>query len=167
MTKEFMGSPGARRGEPILIAARRSAMRPARQPFPHETQTNLANSVPADAGAPWPRLLLIGQQVVLHQIGEAARPGFVRVAANVDAVDELQFPGRYVGHVNVQVENEVGDLLNDDPCNVVSAKLLAVVELSGRNCRSLDRPRFSPPRRRVSAQTYIDPMLGGRIRKAL
>src|SRR5580693_35974 len=70
------------------------------------------------------------KQVVLHQIGDAVAPGFIRVAANVDAVDERQFPGRHVGHVDVDVEDEVRDLLDHDPCGGIGAERVAVAELA-------------------------------------
>src|SRR5271156_1808482 len=70
------------------------------------------------------------KQVVLHQISDAVAPGFIGVAANVDAVDKRQFPGRDVGHVDVDVEDEVRDLLDHDPCGGIGAERFAVAELA-------------------------------------
>jgi hypothetical protein len=66
------------------------------------------------------------QEVVLHQIGDAPGPGFIGVAPNVDAVDKRQFSGRDVGHVDVDVEDEIRDLLDHDPRSIIGPELLAV-----------------------------------------
>jgi hypothetical protein len=38
--------------------------------------------------------------------------------------------GRDVGHIDVDIENKIRDLLNDDPCGEIAADLLAIVELA-------------------------------------
>src|ERR1700722_7935669 len=70
------------------------------------------------------------QEVVLHQIGDAPGPRFVGVATNVDAVDERQFSSPDVGHVDVDVEDEVRDFLDNDPRDGIGAELFAVDELA-------------------------------------
>ena len=45
-------------------------------------------------------------------------------------MDERQFSGRDVGHIDVEVQNQIRDLLDHDPCGVVGAELLAVFELA-------------------------------------
>ena len=78
-----------------------------------------------DAGSSWAR-----EEVVLQQVGHAPGPGFVGIAANVDAMDERHFFGPDVGHVHVDVEDEIRDFLDHDPGDVISAELFAVGELA-------------------------------------
>src|ERR1700677_380041 len=89
-------------------------------------QVEVAATRPCSTSAPsWTR-----QEVVLHQIGDAAGPRFVSVAANVDATDERHLLGRDVGHVHVDVEDEIRHFLHHDPCGVVGAELFAVANLA-------------------------------------
>src|ERR1043166_4575252 len=58
---------------------------------------------------------------------EAAAPGLVGVAADVDALGKLELPGLRVLQVEVDVENEVADLLDRTPRCPVRARFSRVV----------------------------------------
>src|SRR5260370_24553518 len=70
---------------------------------------------------------LLPQQLVADEVGEAVAPGFVGVAADIDAFDELHLPGLRILAIEGDVEDEVADLLPRAPCRPVGADALRVV----------------------------------------
>ena len=82
----------------IALASESSASKGSRSAAA-TARTTSCNIVREPFGA-----LLTRQKVVLHEIGDAPSPRFVRVAADVDAMDECQFSGRDVGHIDVEVQ---------------------------------------------------------------
>ena len=50
-----------------------------------------------------------------QHVVQAVPPGFVGVAANIDALDERRLPGVHVRHVEVDVEDEIAHLLHGSP----------------------------------------------------
>src|ERR1051326_7091116 len=65
-----------------------------------------------------------------QHVVEAAAPGFVGVAADVDAFDKRELPGLRVLEVEVDVENEVADLLDRAPGGPVRARFSRVAPLA-------------------------------------
>jgi hypothetical protein len=57
------------------------------------------------------RRLGLAQQIIAQQIIEPSSPGFVGVAANVDAPGELHLTGFGIFHVDIDVQDEVAHLL--------------------------------------------------------
>src|ERR1700677_5248323 len=93
---------------------------------PLDLQVQVVATRPGSTSAPsWTR-----QQIVLHQIGDAPAPRFVGVAANVDAMDERHSSGRDIGHVDVDVEDEIRHFLDHNPRDGIGAELFAVTELA-------------------------------------
>jgi hypothetical protein len=72
----------------------------------------------------------VPKHIVLYHIGHASRPGFICIATNVDTVNERHFLGHDIGHIDVDVENQIRDLLNDNPCDEIAAELLALADLA-------------------------------------
>src|SRR5260370_32778252 len=73
---------------------------------------------------------LLPQQLVADEVVEAVAQGFVGVAADIDAFDELHLPGLRILDIEVDVEDEVADLLHRAPCRPVGVDALGVVALA-------------------------------------
>lgn len=80
--------------------------------------------------------------MVLHHIAHTPRPGFDCVATNIDTVNERHFLGRNVGNIDVDIENQIRDLLNDNPCGEIAAELLAIVDFAAAAIANLRTGRY-------------------------
>ena len=70
------------------------------------------------------------QQIIAQQIIEPPSPGFVGVAANVDAPGELHLTGFGILHVDIDVQDSVANLLHGTPrgptqCRISVSQMLA------------------------------------------
>src|SRR5258708_28171850 len=90
----------------------------------HSSTPSMTVSALALTRAPLP------QQLVADEVVEAVAPGFVGVAADIDAFDELHLPGLRILDIEVDVEDEVADLLHRAPCRPVGVDALGVVALA-------------------------------------
>ena len=70
------------------------------------------------------------EQVVTQHVIEPVPPGFVGIAANIDAFDELQFAACRIFHVEIDVQYQIADLLHGAPRGPVCADAFGVVALA-------------------------------------
>jgi hypothetical protein len=94
------------------------------------------------------RAASLAQQIIAQQIIEPSLPGFVGVAADVDAPGELHLTGFGILHVDIDVQDQVADLLHGAPRGPVRADPLRELALAavavadrGSRCDLLDRVR--------------------------
>lgn len=88
-----------------------------------------------------------GQELVLDEVADGPCEGFVGVAAHVDAVGPLRRAGREVLHVDVEVEDQGGDLLDlagdghlrPEPAGVVLGAAVAGPQVGALGDVGLDR----------------------------
>src|SRR5690606_12317221 len=66
------------------------------------------------------------QQIVLHKVFDAAHPRLIGIPAKIDALDKGGAPLGHVGHIDVEVEYEVRNLLNTDPSNEIHVEVAAI-----------------------------------------
>ena len=57
-------------------------------------------------------------------------------------MNERHFLGHDIGHIDVDVENQIRDLLNDDPSDEISAELLAIADLAATAMANLRIARY-------------------------
>ena len=70
------------------------------------------------------------QQIIAQQIIESPSPGFVGVAADVDAPGELHLTGFGILHVDIDVQDEVAHLLHGAPRGPIGAGPLRALALA-------------------------------------
>lgn len=68
--------------------------------------------------------------MVSDYIRYATSPRLVGISANIGALNKHQFLGRDIGYIDINVENKIRDLLNDYPCDEITAELLSIVYLA-------------------------------------
>lgn len=84
-------------------------------------------------GATFPIMLplrFLGEQVVVEKIRHAARPGFVGIAANVHAFNERHLIVCDVSHIDVDIQDKIGNFLHRHPCHLIGPQLFAELRLT-------------------------------------
>ena len=57
-------------------------------------------------------------------------------------MNERHFLGHDIGHIDVDVENQIRDLLNDNPSDEIPAELLAIADLAAAAIANLRPARY-------------------------
>lgn len=70
------------------------------------------------------------EQAVAHEIRRSPRPGFVGIAAHVDAHRRDHLSSMDVTQIDVDIENEVGNLLHQTGNNEVSPELPRILYIA-------------------------------------
>src|SRR5262249_20977582 len=77
-----------------------------------------------------PDPLRLTEQVMAQQVIKPTPPSLVRVAANINALNELRLSRARVLHVNIDVEYEIAHLLDGTPSGPIRPGLSSPVALT-------------------------------------